>query len=335
MSVELYQRVNKMDKNPIVKLDMLKLYRDYTYSRADIYFHKDIKKLPMVDYVYKPYSPEPLKNNKFTNVRRELDKETKYLMNSIIEVIPKNKNFLVNACANIILFRCSINLGSGWCKIINGLFNKNYIDFFEKIDYNKLSNKNLNIDSVTNSSAYMLVGMKRIVNRVSNLNSKYNYQTLNNIYHLSKYLNEINESISLLKDKKYEESLNKILSILGIGKFTAYQVYSDFCYLLNDNKGLNSSVAVFCGPGTKAGLDMMFSDKAGMGHKDLLIWFRDNIDRLMKENNLDWNVKDFLHFLPEEKQVWDCSSVANSFCEFKKLVNILNNNKTRRRKYAI
>lgn len=317
--------------NPEVHPEMLKLYRDYTYVRSCLYYQKDILKKPKIEWEYPEYSPEPLKGYRFTNVRRELDKETRYLIEVIMPDI-KNDYNLENIILNTVLFRSAINKGECWENITNKLSDKNYFDFFNKLDYNKLLKIDLLDIGNIQGNAYMSSGFKRVANWKSDLHVKSDIKLINFIRYVDMLKDQIIFSFNLLKDKKYEESLLALSKIYGIGEFLAYQIYSDFCYILNDNKGLDTGV--FCGPGTKAGLDIIFKNKAGLDYNDLLLWFRNNVDKLMVENKLEWNVDEFLHFLPKEKRIWDNSSVANSFCEFKKLVNILNKEKSRRRKYG-
>lgn len=315
--------------NPVIRDNMLKLYRDYTYARADIYYQKEILKKPRKDWVYIDYAPDPLKDCFFTNVRRELDKGTKYLIDNIVESIKKDDNdYIKNSALNTVLYRATINCKTGWEKVIKSLFNKEYIDFNKNIDYIKIKNFSINKDDVISNNAYVLGGLKRVANLYFSYNGV-NNKFGNYIAYVYSIRQQVFDAIFYLKDKNYEQSLQTLKNILGLGDFLAYQIYSDFCYILNDDKGLDTVIS--CGPGTKAGLDLMFLDKNKLSYEDLLRWFRDNVDILMKERNLDWDVKEFLHFLPTNKQIWDISSVANSFCEFKKLVNALYHNHKRRK----
>jgi hypothetical protein len=97
----------------VFKIDpkYLKLYIDYQYERSAIYYKKEILKET------RPWTNQNILNKyKFTNIRRELDKESRFLIKTVLSRSDININ---DKLLNAALFRCinssnSIELFKYW-----------------------------------------------------------------------------------------------------------------------------------------------------------------------------------------------------------------------------
>lgn len=212
-----------------------------------------------------------------------------------------------------------------------------------------LSNQNI----PQQSNAYFLSSVRRNANDVTL--RKYPPQTT-----LVAFVNILQPIIQKCIDSNMDNTvcLNTLLSVQGYGKFIAYQIWVDWSYI--KEVPFDDDSLVVSGPGCDEGIDWMLAgedltqyifkngndeikvsyDKlrqhhklASDGYEEFIIWFKFNLDKLMKDANLDWDPKEFLHFLPEHQQVWTLMDIENSFCELNKLMKIKNNVKFRFRYY--
>lgn len=329
--------------------DVLKIYRDYNYERASIFYKREELGCS------KPWTHDPiLLNNKFTNVNRRLDKESRWLISNIIE----NDNIsLENKILNIFLFR-TVNSGDAMSGIYNDYVNFDY-DNFEQ-----LVSKEINMDYKGNvqSGAYFLSHIKKYANTLS---EEYKYTLASLPFMVFHHKHKILSSV-LLRDDSYnhgilypKECIAILQTIPSIGNFLSYQIWVDYSYLseythnttnIGDSKRISiwtDNDYVVSGPGCDLGVDwIIWGDKlinketnypdygkSKVDYNKFLYWFRDNINNLMKENSLQWSPKEFLHFLPDRLQHWGLMEIENSFCELNKLMKIRNEISMRSRKY--
>ncbi len=329
--------------------DVLTIYRDYVYERASIFNKKEVLCLP------KPWTQDTfLLTNKFTNVNRRLDRESKWLINNVIE---NNNISLENKILNILLYRL-VNLGEAMEGMYNGYINFDYDNF------DQLVNKEINMDyeGRVQSPAYFLGHARKYANRISD---KYKFTHASLPFMVFHHKQKILSSI-LLGANTYDqgiiypkECVDILQTIPYIGIFMSYQVWVDYTYLSEYTHGSDSTVNsariskwsdddyAVSGPGCDDGIDWMVCGKdlinpetnrpiygkSKVDYNEFLYWFRENLDNLMKDNNLEWNPKEFLHFLPEKLQHWGLMEVENSFCELNKLMKLKNGIKMRSRSY--
>lgn len=301
--------------NPKVDFEMLTRYAYYQKERTEIYVKKEIQKLPA------PWSSNPMFTDfKFTMTKRWLDRESK----NLIEGILKREDISYdNKILNSALFRIINKF-----KMFDTLPEK-YIDFskpFGYVEQNelllRLESKNL---SGTFSDAYFLSGViASIKKRVQGVDPEIlggKSSPMKSIIALISYIKEYSEKIleiSRLTDP--DKMVEELTTIHGMGAFIAYQIFADWTYIKEFPFSDNSCVD--CGPGTIRGTDHMFLDKDGLDYKELQYWFRDNIDNLMLEYNIEWDLNKWFYFLPEESRYWGLQDITNSFCEFDKTTRI-------------
>lgn len=280
----------------ILNQDLLKKYRDYQYNRADIYYKKEIQKLPA------PWTNDPiLQKYSFTNVKREFDRESKILLNNVIY---NKKCDLFNAVLNSFFVRAFYSKAHILNNLEDGFINfydtsKDYADYIgEKIPEN------------ISDTAYLLCGCRRAV--FVDMGYPKLKKSVIFFKFLQKYSSEIEKTILQAKSPLEATKLN----VTGIkGKFTIYQVLMDLGY--HSEFKFSNNEFVLSGPGCSLGISYLCEDMGGLNDEEFMFWLRDNICNL-----IDFNPKEFLHFCDEDNQNWSVNDIENSFCEFSKYIKL-------------
>ena len=63
-------------------------------------------------------------------------------------------------------------------------------------------------------------------------------------------------------------------------------------------------------------------DFDGLNLQEAVFWIRDNIQRICEENDVEWDLESWFHFLEPQQRYWGCGDICNSFCEFDKTTRI-------------
>lgn len=321
---------------------VLRDYRDYTYARSDTYYKKEVLKLP------KPWTDHPqIQTFKFTNVVRKFDRESKFLT----ETVCNNPSLsLFNKAMNCIVFRM-INNAEGisflkeWPIDFEKLTVEDLLDWleWEKAEEAKGAFKG----KARQSNAYMLSALRVASYRLDERFRGYNTSIPRMVFEDSDIV------AKALEEKDPKKVFNLLLSVKGLGTFLAYQVWADLTYI--PEYPYTDNDLIICGPGAEEGACWLLGElsviptpndpevneviyntknRDNESFNEFVIWFQENLPRLMEEEGLEWNPKDFLHYLPEEEQVWSLQLIQNSFCELNKLMKLKNNCIMRIRSYS-
>lgn len=334
----------------MISKDMLRIYCEYTRERAKVYYHRHLLKDGYET------SDEFLQKYKFTNVNRRLDRGSKYLIDACLD---RTDLLTVDKVLNAFLFRC-VNLPEA-CEAMGFpiVFSKwSLCGLDEAIE---LSN---NESGPSQSNAYFLssIGMsankavkslfkeagrhQEAENRLATKASR----ALFTYSHVSVILN----AYVMANKGLHEESISLLQSIPSVGKFISYQVWVDWSYMPEST--FDDNEYVVSGPGCDAGIDWMIYGQELIGsnntpqyksgirkeeflesgvttYEEFMIWFRDNLPSLTEEAGIDWDPKEFLHFMPAKLQRWGLMEIENSFCEFNKLMKLRNKCRMRVRRY--
>lgn len=281
---------------PKLRQELLEKYRNYQYNRADIYYKKEIKKLPT------PWTTDPiLQKYSFTNVKREFDRESKILLNNVIY----NKNCdLLNATLNSIFVRAFYSKAH----ILNNL-EEGFINFYEtSTSYKDYIGEK--IPSNISDTAYLVSGSRKgVFIDMGHPDLKKPVIFFN---FLQKYSKEIEKTILGAKTP-LEAANNNIPAIRG--KFVIYQILMDLGY--HPEFKFSNNEFVLSGPGCSLGISSLCEDMDGLNDEEFMFWLRDNISDL-----IDFNPKEFLHFCDEDNQNWSVNDIENSFCEFSKYIKL-------------
>lgn len=295
--------------SPILNKDILQHLWNWISERYSIHIKKDVEKLD------KPWSDsEIFQSIKFTQVRREHDRETRNLINDIAH---KYERPLMDRMFNIMMSRYW-NKHQSWLYATEG----------EIVEF-PLGPKTLN----------------KMLNNVANTDKKYPfysgayYTTSARHYMKWRYQDRIDSGeaifaqspIYVLTDIGTEEFFNKLISsndqlefyqnlrsIYGVGEFVAYQWFVDFTYM--DDFPFSENEFTIAGPGCKKGLDMLFADKDGMTYEECLFWLRDNQDNIFSPLGYS---RDMFSDLPEHDRLLNVMSLENCFCELQKYMKCI------------
>lgn len=312
-------------KHPIIDIDALRRYAFYQKERTSIYHKKEVLKLDAPwtdDYI--------LHNYRFTNTRRELDRESRYLIKTVLE---NDTVSYEDKLLNCIVFRI-INKAETMEILGAPLRFTEWEDPKEEFERRRSALTNIeetDPNYVFFSAAYILGGVKGTLGREVALIE--NAVEPNMVMRMVKYVYyNKDEILTKIKNAETQEEVFKALqSFKGFGKFIAYQQFVDFTYIKTFPFSENEFVV--SGPGCDRGIDWMCSDRDDLTCDEFMFWFRDNIDRICKENDIEWDPEKWFEFLPPEDRNWGMMQIENSFCEFDKYSRTLLSGKRPKQKF--
>lgn len=309
------------------KLDE-KVVREWFFhqrERTAIYRKKEIENLPP------PWSDDPiLSQYKFVNTKRKWDRQTKWLLENVIE---KQGISYENKILNSLLFRV-INkwetldlLGS-------------VIDFetltLKKIDVifrNILENKaKQNPEYVFFSAAYILWWPK--VNFWKYIQKREKKTEKNMILRMIKFVYYHKKELltGILQAKSQVEVYTHLCSFSGIWKFLAYQIFVDLTYI--KDFPFTEHHFVISGPGCERGINWIFIDRDGMTSEECLFWFTMNQHKIAKKYGEYWDTQEIFSFLPESERMYTLMDMENSWaCEIDKRCRTLFAGKRPKQRY--
>lgn len=318
----LYCGVNKTrikKAQPVLnERNLLYLY-NFIKRRYVIHLRKDVlKKDP-------PWTTDPvLRDFRFTNIRREHDKESKW----VIEHITNNPELSYeDKLLNVILFRLYNKHETA--ELISMPFKFSQTPDWNPEWYRSLFEAALVEDPkrVFFTAAFHTVGMKNTLKRVTGED----YAPMRILKFIKILINE-----GLVDDIKacvnQQEVYQTLTDYNGIGRFLAYQFYVDMTYIAEFPFSENEFTVA--GPGCVMGLNYLFENRDGMTYEECLFWLRDNLDRLfIEELGKDWDAKRVFWDLPEEDKCFNVMSLENCFCELSKYIRAIEGTGRPRKRY--
>lgn len=282
---------------PVINENNFRMFVYWIKERAKIHIKKDILKEQA------PWTEDPiLRTVRFTNVRREQDKESQYLIN----VICSNSYLSYqDKIANIFLFRM-LNKSESVAGILP-------VDFQ---DYNSYKIKgwaqSLPKGYKQFKKVFMVSGMMGNINAVigkreSGIESCADY---------CKYLWDVGFMEKLSQVTSANKIYEEISLIRGIGSFMAYQIFVDMTYC--PECPVSENEFVVAGPGCKEGLKLIFDKKDGMNSEECLFWLRDNWYDLLFQYDIYWNGDELFPDVPRRERYMNVMSLENCCCEISK-----------------
>lgn len=282
-------------------------------ERYRIHLRKDNRRLDP------PWTDNPiLREYRFTNVRREHDRETRWLIDNIVK---HRKATYEDKLLNIILFR---------------LFNKHEtmelikapINFSKyKPDRYRARLLSAQPNFVYFTGAFITGGMKRALKWYLDVDE--DFMPMRVMY----FMDFLNKS-TLISDIKAAKTQKDVYDILltyqGLGPFLAYQIFVDFTYI--PEFPFSENEFTIAGPGCKRGLDNIFEDRDGLSYEEALFWLRDNIERLFKP--FGWDAWGTMVDLQSHDRTLNVMSLENCMCEISKYIRAYNETGRPRVKYV-
>lgn len=305
---------------PELNIENFKHLYDWITDRYMVHIRKDVQKLPA------PWTDNPIiREFRFTNVRREHDKETKWVIENICnaDLSPANK------WMNLILFRM-INK-SETCR------NFMPIDF-ENVNWVKIYDyvENAPEDYPFFTSAFYTSGMKMgICKALGYSGENRRIEGIKPIYAVISYCKKLYDEENLIyqigQSVTAQGIFNALQKVSGIGYFLAYQILVDYTYcpesLVSENE------FVVAGPGARRGLDLVFNNRDGMTYEESLFWLRDNWLMICQWLGLPWDANAIFTDLEPEDRYMNVMSLQNCHCEISKYIRAVNGTGRPRNKY--
>ena len=264
---------------------------DFITERHSIYKKRE-KGLPA------PWTDNPvLQNYKFTNVRREHDRTTKHLINTI----SKNPNLTYEQkIINTIVYRL-------YCKIETA----DVIDLSKPLSLDKLDEYNNRLSQLKTplyTNAYNTGGLK--------------YAQRLAFPEIQTAVRPIATAFNLFSTRPDFDSPSTIVEWLssanGIGFFLSYQIFVDFTYI--DEFPFSENHFVIAGPGAQIGLLHIYTDADGMNHEQQLFYLTQNLERLFKKIRPEFDINELFDDLPEYDRKFNVMSIQNCMCELGKYI---------------
>lgn len=311
---------------PVLDTEVFNHLHTWIVDRYTIHLKKDVEHLPA------PWTDNPiLREFRFTNVRREHDKETKWVIQNICSLTEKDMSWMSKIC-NLILFRMFNK--SETCK------NFMPINFDAGVDWGKIWNYfTLAPDNYTFfTNAFYTSGMKGTVCKELKCVSSYadKENGVKPEFAVVRYIEEKvykNEQLywSLAGSKTAKDFFEALKTISALGDFLSYQIFVDYTYCPESPWSENEFV--YAGFGCRKGLDMLFTNYDGMTHEEALFWLRDNWSSLCQAYGLTWEPNRLFYDLPQYDRYMNVMSLQNCFCELSKYVRAVRGTGRPRNKY--
>ena len=312
--------------------EVLSLWKHWVIERNRIYVRKEVEKKKA------PWTEDSiLKEFRFTNVKRWQDRESRWLIENIIN----NEDLSYeDKIYNCILFRTwnksksfEIICGKGITK--ENLMNTPIEVFQERIEEYAKTHP----DYVWYTNAFNTGGIKqswKYGNKLYHYTQKRELREefenpilcmpLRMIYLIRSCIEKnLFETITNCKNPK--KVYSNLMKIRGFANFLAYQVYVDFTYI--KEFPFSEDEFVIAGPGCKRGEDFLFEERDTRKYEDALIYLRDHQKELFSEYDLN----EEFSYLPEENRKLTLMDLENSMCELSKYCKVFYSTGRPRNKY--
>jgi len=256
-----------------------------------------------------------LQEYRFTNVYRELDPGTQYVIQNILEADASRQDKILN----VMLYR-----------LIGRLETHEYLGFqsletFDAAEFEeKLKCRRDDLGETIFTGAYMVSGYNQM-------------GSSDKVENVAALFNEITDEKEFFDDMVSTESLEETYKLIrsrhGFGNFLSYQVLVDLLYPVDYYDG--DSVLPFSpddwstpGPGAQKGLKQLVTEFNGFDRLDVMRWLRQN--QQQEFERLDLNFP-YLETKDGNRLELSLANIQNCLCEFYKYHKILHSNGRARR----
>lgn len=299
-------------ENLSLVLPNLKKFFYWMYERQNIWYKRFVLRKD------KPWTDNEILNDyKFTNVYRELDRNTQWLIKNIIEEKNTNEE---EVFWKIVVFRYFNKIEL--FEYMDGI--PNFFDFKPKV-FNKAVVSFEKTKGRVFTDAYMINPPKKPNDRELGLALFY-CKHIETFHKRFKEFWDFYINISKLKEETSFELAKKfnakLTELERIAKFIAYEIYCDLCYTDWFVFGINDFVNV--GPGAKFGLELIFPN---LFIKSRLFFYEEKIS-LLKDNSHKYfemfGYKDFKYYNKSNYKDYkngerlNLRCIEHSLCEFSK-----------------
>lgn len=284
---------------PIIKESAFRMLVYWIEQRSKIHLLKDVYGAP------KPWTADPiLQTVRFTNVKRELDKETQFL----IKTVCHNSDLtIIEKLANIFFFRI-INKRQS----VDGIFPIDFNPAFRfDYDFYRAWEKHFPADYPIFKKVYMISGPLGQIHTACPDESSFI-----SVLAYTKLLFDNAEFDIVHEHSNAKQIFESLKNLKAIGNFLAYQMFVDLTYC--PECPVSENEFVIAGPGCKDGLKLLFESKDGMTPEECLFWVRDNWNSMIEYFKIDWKPNEIFWDFPAEEQNLSVMALQNCFCELNK-----------------
>ena len=277
-----------------------------------------------------PWTDDPiLREYKFTNVRRENDRQTKYLienvcLNPALSLRDKIYNvFLLRAWNNWDTMR---DFGGPWSA--EDIKNPALKERVRPVDHKLLAE---NPDRRWWSAAYNQGGTKYAwkfpdgegMGRAKSEEAGRKFADYEpdiplRTFHIGPWLRQLHIAKRVCRAKDQQEVFNIIQEVRGFSTFLAYQIFVDLTYI--PEFPFSENEFTVAGPGCRKGIDYVFEDKDGMNYEEAIFWMRNYLNEV---NDGRWIACQVFNDMPPHDQFMNVMSMENCFCEISKYIRAL------------
>ncbi len=293
--------------------DRLALFWRFIWERQEIWVRRNIGKKPQ------PWTDdEILRDFRFTNVYRELDRGTRYAVENILEFNAP----IPDRIFNIMLYRL---VGRQETHIFIGFQSLSHFDVVSLESKLKFFRDELGKPPFTGAytvCAYYNMGSRDKVENVcrilSNLQSNFE-----DIYRQLRRCTSSKSAYLVLRSAR------------GFGNFLAYQVLVDLLYPLRANDGRSTLPFslddwAMAGPGARRGLSALFKSGTRIDELRAMKWLRDNQE--LEFNRLSLNFPYLQNSSGQPIRIC-LANIQNCLCEFYKYIKIKTGTGRARRRF--
>ncbi|EKE27561.1 MAG: hypothetical protein ACD_3C00192G0006 [uncultured bacterium (gcode 4)] len=285
----------------------LQLFYFFISERHNINKKKSILKLAP------PWTDNPiLKEFKFTNVFRDLDPGTRFVIDELTPGVSTVENLIFN----IIIYRLYNKIQTSRYLWIQDVRNFSRNSFEKKLREIKDSWEKVFTNAFIVSGYGFVSSEWDKVARTSRI-----------IDDISKVIPELTNRIEENKSSGF--TFETIKSLPWIWDFLAYQICVDIGYARQDS--YNEDVHVVAGPGCRRWLDRIWEDRGELSYEQCIAWLVDNQDVEFKKLWIDM----WVLFDDREVKRLNLMAVENCLCEFSKYMKALNWEGRPRNRYRV
>jgi len=250
-----------------------------------------------------PYTnDEILKQHKFTNVYRALDRASQYLLT---HVIYNGNEYTAEEMFWRILIYKHFNLPSTWDLLI-----EEFGDIDSRVSLGQISDylvKKIDEGHTLYSNAYMMTSAFLSGNTGKYCHLKANKWRKHQYYFyiFERELIEGGKVSEIMAAKTMEEAFNIMSSVTSFGGFTTYQYIQDINYTNFVDWDDNSFCAA--GPGTIRGIERCFNITGKADYQEIVKWVQNNFESLCDAYGIKFHsIANHMPTVPD---------LSNCFCE--------------------
>lgn len=305
-----------------IKKEYMDNFWGFIAERMNIYWKRVVEKQPA------PWTEDKiLRDYKFTNVLRDMDRLSIYERKNILAKIDEPTNNLklrkMSILLNIMMFRLWVKIDTYEVHGFIDLENPNWRADWERAKEVLLKRRE---DGISNFTAAYYVNDLHAANPDK---STQNNKTINAICMLESFMDNIEEIYhnAIEVSKNMKEQLEYFQTLTCVGAFTAYEYACSITmvtryyknHLVNWDQDNDTNV----GPGARRGLDWIFEDLGGMSYYQAILYLRSIWKHeLQKRGTYDR----FVSQLPKELGGdIDLRVIEHSLCETQKYNKALTN----------